>query len=82
MFLYILIGMVILIQNLIDASLASLGNSRWPPKSKMAAKNKGNWLNFLNKNYFERVSFYVKEKAKLITMYHYDCKKIQNGCQI
>ena len=33
--------------NLIDASLASLGNPRWPPKSKMAAKKKENWLNFL-----------------------------------
>ena len=39
-FLSILIGMVILISNLFDASLASLGNSRWQPKSKMAAKTR------------------------------------------
>ena len=48
--LYILIGMVILISNLIDASLASLGNPRWPPKSKMAAKKQGKLVElFLNK---------------------------------
>ena len=44
----------------------------------MAAKNKENWLNFFRLNqHFERVTFYVKKTAKLIIMYHYDCKKIQ-----
>ena len=42
------VGMVILIINLDDASFASLGVSRWQPKSKTAYKNKANWLNFLN----------------------------------